>query len=148
MSKLTHDEIRNRVYDRAAWVLHQCWEEGWRHSRLLDEPLIPNYIILAGHSLAGAEYREHVVPLALIRDQCEKMFALGVRLTAVSALLRRHLRVVMISKAERYRIDFDLGLKVRMPEGWNFEDEDADPFARLKVAGVEWQAIRQECVQG
>ena len=54
----------------------------------------------------------------------------------------------MISKAERYRIDFDLGLKVRMPEGWNFEDEDADPFARLKVAGVEWQAIRQECVQG
>lgn len=61
-------------------------------------------------------------------------------------LLRRHLRVVMISKAERYRIDFELGLKVRMPDGWSFEDDGADPFARLKAAGVEWEAIRHECL--
>ncbi|MDP3906157.1 hypothetical protein [Novosphingobium sp.] len=146
MLQLSHDEIRNRVYDRAAWVLQQSWEEGWRHSRLLDEPLIPNHIILAGHSVAGAEYREHVVPLALIRDHCEKMFACGAELRAVSMLLRRHLRVVMISKAERYRIDFELGLKVRMPDGWSFEDDGADPFARLKAAGVEWEAIRHECL--
>lgn len=121
--------------------MQQSWEEGWRHSRLLDEPLIPNYIILAGHSLSGAEYREHVVPLALIRDHCEKMFSLGTDLSTVAKLLKRHLKVVMISKAERYRIDFDLGLKVRMPEGWTFDDEGADPFARLNVAGVEWEAV-------
>lgn len=118
--------------------MHQSWEENWRHSRLLDEPLIPNHIIMAGRSRAAAEHREHVVPLALIRDQCEKMFSQGKDVSAVTKLLERHLKIVMISKAERLRLDFELGLKVSMPEGWSFDDENADPFARLKAAGIEW----------
>lgn len=121
--------------------MHQSWEENWRHSRLLDEPLIPNHIIMAGRSRAAAEHREHVVPLALIRDQCEKMFSLGANVAAVTKLLERHLKIVMISKAERMRLDFDLGLKVSMPKGWSFDDENADPFARLKAAGIEWDQI-------
>ncbi len=121
--------------------MHQSWEENWRHSRLLDEPLIPNHIIMAGRSRAAAEHREHVVPLALIRDQCEKMFSLGANVAAVTKLLERHLKIVMISKAERLRLDFDLGLKVSMPKGWSFDDENADPFARLKAAGIEWDQI-------
>ena len=48
------------------------------------------------------------------------------------------MKIVMISKAERLRLDFELGLKVSMPEGWSFDDENADPFARLKAAGIEW----------
>ena len=121
--------------------MHQSWEENWRHSRLLDEPLIPNHIIMAGRSRAAAEHREHVVPLALIRDHCEKMFSLGANVAAVTKLLERHLKIVMISKAERLRLDFDLGLKVSMPKGWSFDDENADPFARLKAAGIEWDQI-------
>ena len=88
-----------------------------------------------------AEHREHVVPLALIRDHCEKMFSLGGNVAAVTKLLERHLKIVMISKAERLRLDFDLGLKVSMPKGWSFDDENADPFARLKAAGIEWDQI-------
>lgn len=121
--------------------MHQSWEENWRHSRLLDEPLIPNHIIMAGRSRAAAEHREHVVPLALIRDQCERMFSLGADVAAVTKLLERHLKIVMISKAERLRLDFDLGLKVSMPKGWSFDDENSDPFARLKAAGIEWDQI-------
>ncbi|WP_236711382.1 hypothetical protein [Novosphingobium barchaimii] len=121
--------------------MHQSWEENWRHSRLLDEPLIPNHIIMVGRSRAAAEHREHVVPLALIRDQCEKMFSLGANVAAVAKLLERHLKIVMISRAERLRLDFDLGLKVSMPKGWSFDDENADPFARLKAAGIEWDQI-------
>ncbi len=139
--KLTKQEISKRVFERAALVMHQSWEEGWRHSRLLDEPLVPNYIIMVGRSQVASEHREHVVPLAFIRGQCEKMFSLGTDLSAVVKLLERHLKVVMISKAERQRLDFDLGLKVRMPDGWSFDDENADPFARLKVAGIEWDQI-------
>ncbi|WP_152639792.1 hypothetical protein [Sphingobium bisphenolivorans] len=139
--QFTNKEIAQRVFARAAWVMHQSWEENWRHSRLLDEPLIPNHIIMAGRSRAAAEHREHVVPLALIRDQCEKMFSLGANVAAVTKLLERHLKIVMISKAERLRLDFDLGLKVSMPKGWSFDDENADPFARLKAAGIEWDQI-------
>lgn len=117
--------------------MHQSWEENWRHSRLLDEPLIPSYIIIAGRSRTSAEHREHVVPLALIRNQCEEMFSSGADVSAVAKLLERHLKIVMISKAERQRLDFELGLKVNMPEGWSFEDENADPFARLKSAGIK-----------
>ena len=139
--QFTDKEISQRVFARAAWVMHQSWKENWRHSRLLDEPLIPNHIIMAGRSRAASEHREHVVPLALIRDQCEKMFSQGKDVSAVTKLLERHLKIVMLFKAERLRLDFDLGLKVSMPEGWPFEDENADPFARLKAAGIEWEPI-------
>lgn len=142
--KFTNEEIAERVFARAAWVMHQSWEENWRHSRLLDEPLIPNHVITVGRSRSAAEHREHVVPLALIRNQCEKMFTMGTELSEVARLLARHLKIVMISKAERQRIDFDLGLKVSMPEGWSFEDENADPFARLKAAGIEWDPIESK----
>lgn len=135
---LTREQIVDRVYERAAFVMHQSWEEDWRHSRLLDEPLIPNYLITVGHSRAGSEHREHVVPLALIRNQCEAMFASGVRLAEISALLKRNLKIVMISRAERYRLDFELGLKTVMPNGWSFEGKNSDPFARLEVAGIDW----------
>ncbi|UXC90765.1 hypothetical protein EGM87_17365 [Sphingobium sp. RSMS] len=139
--ELDKKEIARRVFERAAWVMQQSWEENWRHSRLLDEPLIPNHIITAGRSRASADHREHVVPLALIRNQCEKMFSSGADASAVAKLLERHLKIVMISKAERQRLDFELGLKVRMPEGWSFDDENADPFARLKAAGIEWDQL-------
>ncbi|KXU32319.1 hypothetical protein A0J57_11155 [Sphingobium sp. 22B] len=62
-------------------------------------------------------------------------------MSAVAKLLERHLKIVMISKAERQRLDFELGLKVCMPEGWSFDDENADPFARLSAAGIEWDHI-------
>lgn len=122
--------------------MHQSWEEEWRHSRLLDEPLIPNHLITVGHSRAGSEHREHIVPLALIRNQCEAMFSKGVALTEVAALLKRNLKIVMISRVERYRLDFELGLKTVMPKGWTFDDKDSDPFARLVAAEIDWMPIQ------
>ena len=139
---LSNVEISQRIFSRAAWVMHQSWEENWRHSRLLDEPLVPNHIILAGRSRMGSEHREHVVPLALIRNECERMFALGRDVASVARLLERHLKIVMISKAERQRLDFELGLKTCMPDGWSFEDDYADPFARLHAAGIEWDIVQ------
>ena len=90
----------------------------------------------------GSEHREHVVPLALIRNECERMFALGRDVASVARLLERHLKIVMISKAERQRLDFELGLKTCMPDGWSFADDYADPFARLHAAGIEWDIVQ------
>jgi hypothetical protein len=136
--EFTEEERSQRVFNRAALVMFESWQENWRHSRILDEPLIPNHVITVGSSKNGAEHREHVIPLALIRDRCEKMFAAGSDLSAMAAFLKRHVKIVMISREERTRLDFELGLKITMPPGWSFEDENADVFARLRVARIEW----------
>jgi hypothetical protein len=136
--EFTKEEMAERVFKRAALVMFESWEEKWRHSRLLDEPLVPNYVSLVGHSRNGSEHREHVVPLALIRDHCEKMFSEGAEVSAVADFLERHVKIVMISREEQERLDVDLGLKLKMPEGWSFEDENADVFARLRCAEIEW----------
>ncbi len=136
--ELAKEERAQRVFKRAASVLFESWEEDWRHSRLLDVPLIPNDVILAGVSRKGAQHREHVVPLALIRDHCEKLFENGADITTVATFLERYLKIVMISKEEQMHIDFELGLKTKMPQGWLFNDDSFDVFARLRAGGVEW----------
>ena len=38
------------------------------------EPIIPNDFVYAGESLKGKEWKEHVVPRALICYECHKMW--------------------------------------------------------------------------
>ena len=135
----TREEKIRRMFRRVAQVLFEVWEEGWRHTRLLDEPLIPTHLVEAGRSKKGAEHREHVIPLLVIYNHCERMFAEEVPIQAVADFLERNVKIVWISKEEQRRIDFDLGLKSKMPEGWSFSD--GDTYARLHLGGVEWDGI-------
>ena len=135
----TKEERIQRTFLRVARVLHEVWEEGWGHTRLLDEPMIPTHLVEVGRSLAGTDHREHVVPLLAIYNRCEEMFAAGQSLAEVSEFLRKHVMIVWISKTEQQRIDHQLGLKSKMPEGWSFDDDGADVFARLRLGGVAWQ---------
>lgn len=126
-----------RTFDRVAMVLFETWEEGWGHTRLLDEPLVPNWLVEVGQSCKGAEYREHVVPLRLVYNECETMFASGKPLSTVARFLEHHVKIVRVSREEQRRIDYELGLKTRMPPGWVFNEGDI--YARLRAAGVEWE---------
>lgn len=136
MTKIDVDQRASRTFRRAAQVIFEVWEEGWGNTRLLDDPLIPDAVTVVGLSRAGAERREHVVPLKLVYNRCEEMFSAGEDVQAVARMLARCVKIVRISKAERHRIDTELGLKTTMPDGWNFEDGDV--FARLHKGGVVW----------
>lgn len=59
------------------------------------------------------------------------MYDLGATTDEVAAAIDRHLRIVLISNTEAYRLDHQLGLKTSMPLGWVFGKDD--PMARLML---------------
>jgi len=128
----TDEEVKRRSVRRAALVLFELWEEDrGAHSRLL-ELLLPDSYILVGTSVNGGGWREHLVPLAFIRDQCFKLFCEGKGIEEAAQYIDQHLKIAHITREEREKIDVELGLRSKMPETW----EPGDFLARLKAAGI------------
>ena len=66
------------------------------------------------------------------------MFEAGASTEDAGRLIRKYLKIILITKAERKRLDSadQLNLKQRMPEGWMFGRDS--PYARLNAAGIEF----------
>lgn len=84
-------------------------------------------------------WREHVVPVNLIRKEAEKLAREGAPVSVIADFIRHHLFVVLIHKDERLRLDEPiekggLGLRENMPEHWLPGD---DPLERLSAAGIQ-----------
>ncbi|WP_413457471.1 hypothetical protein [Herbaspirillum huttiense] len=62
------------------------------------------------------------------------MFREGSSIEAVAEMIERNLLIAMISSEERFHLDVTLGLKNKMPAGWQFGIND--PMDRLKAAGI------------
>lgn len=134
MTKFTIPEMRVRALHRIADVVFGQFEEGRAtHSRIF-EVLVPDEFVVNGQSIKGGGYREHVVPCALIRDECTKMFERGATKDEVVQMLDKHLRIAIITPEEAHYMDHTLGLKATMPKGWIFGEDD--PLERLKVANI------------
>lgn len=119
---------------RIAVVLQEHAEEGrYPHSRIFDT-LIPDAWIAEGTSTNGGGWREHVVPCSYLASKCVQAFLDGGTVAQVAELLDRYLKIVHISIEERQHLDFELKLRNRMPDGWNFGIHDA--FARLTAASI------------
>lgn len=131
-------ELRERAFLRAAVVLHGHWEEGTGAHTRLFETLIPDGYVFVGSAADGANWREHVVPCAVIRDQCFLLLDQGKSTQEVADFIEAHLKIVMITREQRQRLDFELGHKTSMPEGWL----PGDIMARLRAAGVELPSPR------
>lgn len=131
----TNEQKKKRAILRAAQVIHGHHEEGALgiHSRIFEVLVHDDYVRI-GTSLKGAHHREHVVPCALLRDQSLRMFHEGSLVEEVAAMLERNLLIALISSEERYYLDVTLGLKNKMPTGWQFGVND--PLDRLKAAGI------------
>lgn len=128
----TDAEIKARTVQRAAFVLFQLWEENrGAHSRLL-EMLVPDSYITIGISKNGGGWREHLVPLAFIRYQCFEIFEREGSVEEAAEFIDAHLKVVHITLEERKKLDYDLGLKGKMPDNWSV----GDYLARLTKAGI------------
>ena len=131
--QFTDEDRRNRAFTRLSVVLYGLWEEGQDAHTRLFETMIPDAFVVCGTSKQGSHWREHAVPCAELRSRAYSMFDKGGSIEEVSIFLREHLKIYRISRDERRKLDIELGLKTRMPEGW----EPGDHFARLRIAGVK-----------
>jgi len=102
------------------------------------EPMIPDSFVIVGQSSSGGNYKEHIVPRVVICAQCHALFENGASINEVASFIRKYLKIVLISKEERDRLDKkeNLNLKQRMPDGWSFDC--GSEFARLHAAGISY----------
>ena len=147
MKKFTPQQLRQRAFVRAAWVLQHYWEEqqhdikrdGSRedarvHSRLFDSLIYEKYVV-AGTSTKGGGYKEHLVPCAMLRNRAFEMYWDGKNVEEVASMLEQFLQIAHITPEEAERIDYHHKWKTTMPTGWNFETGSV--MARLTGANVE-----------
>jgi len=79
---------------------------------------------------------EHVVPCAvLISETCRIIKENKLNDIEIARLLQKHWKIARITKDQARYIDYELGYKSSMPEGWKFET--GDTLARLKLANIE-----------
>ena len=98
-------------------------------------------MIYVGHSVNGRSaanansqvWREHPNPCDWIISSGFKMYDNGKSIAEVAAMIKRNLKIAIISKSEQELLDYALGLKTTMPQG--FEDGH-DPLSRLHYAGI------------
>ena len=78
-----------------------------------------------------------MVPCVKIVRRCHEMIAEDASDEEVAAFIRRNLRIVLLGKEERARLDSkaEYNLKTEMPKDWEF---GACAFQRLTTAGIEW----------
>ena len=138
----SREERHRRACLRAAALIRSLWEEkGSSHSRLVDDPIIPNDLVIVGRSNAlpaGANgRREHVVPCRYVVEACHTMLSAGASDAELAELIREQIKIVLVTPEESSRLDTRAGTNARqhMPKGWV---RGGDPFARLSDAGIAW----------
>ena len=140
VSQFSREEKINGEFMRIARNVYDMWKEtGNSDIRLFQEQIFPYSWICVGSKRVPANqgtHYEYVVPIALIRDECHKMFCNGKTIKNVAIFLCRFLRVVCLSTAQKEKIDIECNLKQRMPDGWSFESGDV--FVRLRLADIKF----------
>lgn len=142
MTKFSKQEIVFRASKTVVRLIRNHVEEdrGGIHSRLFSHVLHPerNFVCI-GQSEAtlrsASGHPEHLVPCAVLIQEVRRLL-IEDRLTddEIAALLQKHWKIALISKDEARHIDFNLGYKSRMPDGWSFET--GDTLARLHSANI------------
>lgn len=138
MATFTEEELATRAFLRVARILFEQWEEfGGGDTRLLDW-LVDDRFTRVGRSVRGDDYREHLVPRAVIRDLCIQCFERGEPIESAAEVIRKHLKVALISREEASRLNSIPGLRNGMPVGW--DAASGDHMIRLRHAGIELRA--------
>lgn len=149
MSRFTKEELRQRTFERAAFVIRHIWEElqddpkreSKMHSRLFDVIIGSPRVI--GKSINGGGHKEHLVPCALIRDRAFQMYWEGKDLNRdisevekeVAEMLEKYLAIAHITREEARKLDVEYGWKTTMPPNWDWGAGAID--ARLVEAKIK-----------
>ena len=143
MSEFTKDEILLRACRVLVRNFANQVEENREvvHSRIFNYFLHPeSYYVYYGASPAVTSetknHPEHVVPCVVLINECFRLIKEAkLEHEQVAYLLRKHWKIVSITKEESRKIDYELGYKSKMPKDWTFED--GDTFERLKMANID-----------
>lgn len=130
-------EWKKRMCYRLAQILkdHHDFGSGGGHTRIIEFLLVDEAIIV-GESVNGKTYREHVVPLCVIRDESMRMYKEGKDVDEVAEAINNHLAIILISNEEADILNKVKGWKTKMPDGWRFNQGDI--FARLTEANIKF----------
>lgn len=75
--------------------------------------------------------REHIIPLAFIRDRVRELLDEDISTVELADFLMTHIRMVEVTREEHMRLNEKYAST--MPPGWNWYD---DAFARLRECGI------------
>lgn len=81
------------------------------------------------------DYREHLVPCVCLHNRLIEVFLVNQQTEELANIIKSYLKIAYIRSADAHRLDYDLGLKVKMPENWQWGDS---VFARLEIAKISW----------
>ena len=76
---------------------------------------------------------EHIIPLKMVFERWLELIDYGYTLEQQRSFLEKHLIVIWITIEEQKRLDSEMGLRTKMPEGWKWGE---DTHARLSAAGI------------
>lgn len=147
MMKFSKHEVVYRASKTVVQLIRNHVEEdrGGIHSRLFSHVLHPEQdFVCIGKSdaviLGASAHPEHLVPCAILIQEVRRLLTEG-RLSddEIAVLLQKHWKIALISKEQARYIDFELGYKSRMPDGWSFEA--GDMLARLHSANITLAAL-------
>jgi hypothetical protein len=136
------DRIHYRACKALVGLFRDQVEEGSKcvHSRIFNYVLHPeSKYVNCGSSREASSgsptHPEHVVPCAFLIKECFRLIEENsFSDEEIAKLLQKHWKIATISKAEAKKLDSELGLKSKMPEGWRLEE--GDTLARLELAGI------------
>ncbi len=110
------------------------------NSRIFSHMLHPEKeFVYAGRSeKVTAEtpiHPEHVVPCTILITECKRLIKAGTHSDKqIALLLQKHWKIAIITKKEQETLDFELGYKSIMPNGWTFET--GGTFERFEHANI------------
>lgn len=142
-SKFSKDEILFRACKLLVMHFKNNIEEGREvmHTRIFNYFLHPEEMfVYYGASQAVTSntknHIEHAVPCAvLINESFRIIKENSLQDEELANLLKKHWKIVKITKSESQKLDFELGLKSTMPESWSFEA--GNTFERFKKAKID-----------
>lgn len=137
--------LDDRYYEEVATLIQICVEKNlkwpmvnWRSALCFDAV---DRMIVIGESQRAKEkpYREHIVPVNLIKKHAEILILEGAPTSVVADFIKHHLWVALIHEDEARQLDEPFerggkGLKDSMPRNWIWGD---DPMERLRAAGIK-----------
>ncbi|ACV69808.1 hypothetical protein [Desulfohalobium retbaense] len=143
MSEFTKDEILLRACKILVQNFANQVEERREvvHTRIFSYFLHPeiNYVHYGQSSSVTSHtknHTEHAVPCSVLINECFRLIKEN-KLTydQISHLLKKHWKIVTITKKESRKLDYYLGYKSTMPTNWSFEY--GDTFKRFNIANIK-----------
>ena len=133
--KMNKEEKVKKDFYRVAWLIEDLHKsERGIHTRLFDL-LISDEDITIDESIKGRGHREHIVPCVVIVDEAIRMYdEENASVEQVANMMQSNLKIVHITKEEQKKVDYELKLQRKMPNGWKFGDSI---FERLKKADIK-----------